>query len=235
MNRWFAIACGTEVPRRHIGHHLLLGQELAVWRSDSGAINAWENRCPHRGVRLTLGTCEGEELRCQYHAWRFASLTGQCTMIPAHPGQKPASTMRARTFAVAERDGFIWVNLTRDPSPGAPVGVAQAMDCTRSIFVNAPLHIVRETLLEGYPAGVDTPAATVWNKDDYCLQAGAADHDVLLTFLLQPASDSQTVIHGVLHTTVEESLHLSRLRHHSTTMSAVRDRAERHIAAGASP
>ncbi len=231
MNRWFAVARGTEVPRRHVGHYLLLGQELAVWRSDSGAINAWENRCPHRGVRLTLGSCEGEELRCRYHAWRFASVSGQCTLIPAHPGQKPASTVRVRVFAAVEHDGFIWVNLAQGESPTAPTRVAHVLDSTRSIFVDAPLYAVRETLLDGYPVDSTASRLAVWSKDAYCLSAGNPDHAALVTFLLQPVTDFQTVIHGALHTTVEETARLARLRRHNAAMGTVRDEAERRAAA----
>ena len=95
MNRWFAVSACDAVPPGHVAYTQLLGQELVLWRSAAGVLNAWENRCPHRGVRLTLGSCVGEELRCQYHAWRFASGSGQCTHIPSHPQQKPASTIRA--------------------------------------------------------------------------------------------------------------------------------------------
>ncbi len=109
MNRWFAVSACGEVARNAVAHTQLLGQELVLWRSASGALNAWENRCPHRGVRLSLGSCMGEELRCQYHAWRFASGSGQCTHIPSHPGQKPASTIRARRYFRCSRMA---------PSPG---------------------------------------------------------------------------------------------------------------------
>jgi phenylpropionate dioxygenase-like ring-hydroxylating dioxygenase large terminal subunit len=83
MNRWFAVARGAELALRHVMHTQLLGQEIALWRDDAGALNAFENRCPHRGVRLSIGTNTGMELRCQYHGWRFASGGGRCAFIPA--------------------------------------------------------------------------------------------------------------------------------------------------------
>ena len=32
----------------------LLEQDLVLWRDDNQAL-AWQNRCPHRGARLSLG------------------------------------------------------------------------------------------------------------------------------------------------------------------------------------
>ena len=102
MARWFPVGRGAEVVSRHIAQTQLLGEEIAVWRDDAGSLNAWQNRCPHRGVRLSIGTNTGTELRCQYHGWRFASGSGQCSVIPAHPTQKPASSVRVKTYARSE-------------------------------------------------------------------------------------------------------------------------------------
>ena len=103
--RWFPVCRGEEAAPRHIVHTALLGQELAVWRADDGTVNAWENRCPHRGVRLSVGTNLGDRLKCRYHGWTYASGSGQCVERPAHPGEKPPSLVRACRFPCAEVDG----------------------------------------------------------------------------------------------------------------------------------
>lgn len=216
MNRWFAVSARGELPHRHVAHTQLLGQELVLWRSASGVLNAWENRCPHRGVRLTLGTCLGEELRCQYHAWRFAAGSGQCTHIPAHPAQKPASTIRPRVFQVSEDSTFAWVNLAPEalPTPGAEdphPGIA-----LRSIFVNAPAATIAQVLLRGY-AG-----QAVSLVDEFTLDT--AGHD--LRFMLQPVSDAQGIIHARLRGEADAPQRLGLLKHHNAAMSATRDRAE---------
>lgn len=215
MNRWFAVSACGEVPPGHVAHTQLLGQELVLWRSASGVLNAWENRCPHRGVRLTLGNCVGEELRCRYHAWRFAAGSGQCTHIPAHPGQKPASTIRARVFPVFEDGTFAWVALTPDamPAPRASRGTHTAL---RSIFVHAPLALVRQVLLQGY-AG-----QAVGLVDEFTLGVAAQD----LQFMLHPVTDGQTLLHARLRGEPGAAERLPLLRHHNALMSAARDRAE---------
>ncbi len=215
MNRWFAVSACGEVPQGHVAHTQLLGQELVLWRSAAGQLNAWENRCPHRGVRLTLGTCVGDELRCQYHAWRFATGSGQCTYIPAHPGQKPAGTIRPQVFALFEDGAFVWVNLTPDAVPPGPavVGIDTAL---RSIFVDAPVATVRQVLLRGY-AG---QAVGLVDEFTLAVTPGA------LRFMLQPVTAAQTIIHGRLQGEPDAAERMAALRHHNALMGAARDRAE---------
>ena len=49
----------------------LLGVELVLWKSASGAVSVVRDRCPHRHAKLSRGWVEGEELRCGYHGWSF--------------------------------------------------------------------------------------------------------------------------------------------------------------------
>lgn len=215
MNRWFAVSACGEVPHGQVAQSQLLGQELVLWRSAAGALNAWENRCPHRGVRLTLGACVAEELRCQYHAWRFASGSGQCTHIPSHPHQKPAGTIRPQVFPVFEDGTFAWVNLTREAvSPQRPAaGIDTAL---RSIFARAPVAAVRQVLLRGY---ADQSVGLV---DEFTLDAT----EYALRFMLQPVTEGQTIIHARLQGEVTAAKRMTVLRHHNVLMSAVRDHAE---------
>ena len=87
---WYPVASSSDLPFRHVFHGQLLGRELAIWRADDGNVNVWENRCLHRGVRLSIGINEGAELKCQYHGWRYANRSAGCTYIPAHPADAPA-------------------------------------------------------------------------------------------------------------------------------------------------
>src|ERR1700693_6381815 len=107
---WFPVARSEEIVGRHIFQAQLFGQEVAIWRDDAGLINAWENRCPHRGVRLSIGINNGTTLQCQYHGFRYATGTGQCTFVPAHPNQKAPSVIRATSYGCTQQYGFVWVD-----------------------------------------------------------------------------------------------------------------------------
>ncbi|HEY0341451.1 MAG TPA: Rieske (2Fe-2S) protein [Steroidobacteraceae bacterium] len=219
MARWFPVARGAELEPRHIAQAQLLGREIALWRSDAGAVNAWENRCPHRGVRLSIGYNTGSEVRCQYHGWRFAAGSGQCTLIPAHPTQKPASSIRVGVYAAVERYHLVWVSLdaqagVADEPTASELGLNGVPEgredmTLRGVFVNASAEVVSGALLKRYRA------------DE-------------ATFVLQPVSDGQTVIHGLLPPDAFAADRLSVLRHHNTRLSQIRDELEAATRAGRS-
>ena len=210
----------------------LLGQELALWRDDAGSVNAWENRCPHRGVRLSIGFNVGKELRCQYHGWRFATGTGRCSFIPAHPTQRPAATMCVATFAVAERHGALWVNLAAGGgSARLPELAAGPVTTLRSVFVDAPAAAVAAALLHGYRLDGDAAAevTTLDGGDALALTAGAVAPGRVgpIVFHLQPVTDHQVVIHGFLLAVPSAERRLAELRRHNAALGALRDAVER--------
>lgn len=130
---WYAIAADQDVPHRHVYRTMLAGHELVAWRASDGGIQVWDNRCPHRGVRLSLGEVVGDELRCQYHAWRFGK-SGVCTFIPAQPDMTVPGTIRARAWPVAVAGGLVWTGTDPvGPPPAMPAGaVIRALPVRRA-------------------------------------------------------------------------------------------------------
>ncbi len=114
---WHPVALSQAVPAGTVVASSLLGTDLALWRSRDGTLHAWEDRCPHRGTRFSIGSVRDDGLQCAYHAWRFAP-SGQCIAVPAMPRLKPSASLCARAFGVAERYGLVWVCLG---SPAADV------------------------------------------------------------------------------------------------------------------
>ena len=94
------------------------GAELALWRSAGGRVNAWRDRCQHRGMRLSHGFVRGETLSCIYHGWVYGT-DGGCTRIPAHPALVPPAAIRADAFRCAEASGAVWV-AAADATGGPP-------------------------------------------------------------------------------------------------------------------
>jgi len=99
--------------RSIIGQH-----DIALWRGTDGIARAWENRCPHRGMRLSFGIVRENTLTCLYHGWRYKG-DGACDAIPAHPDLEPPNSICAKTYGCAEAGGLIWVN-TEDSVADAP-------------------------------------------------------------------------------------------------------------------
>jgi phenylpropionate dioxygenase-like ring-hydroxylating dioxygenase large terminal subunit len=107
---WHPVAASAALAGTQPVAATLLGHELAVWRDADGGLHAWEDRCPHRGTRLSIGRLEGGGVICAYHGWRFGA-DGRCTAIPALPGFTPPNAAAVRTFAVCEAYGLVWVSV----------------------------------------------------------------------------------------------------------------------------
>ena len=230
---WHPVASHYDVPHRHVFHGQLLGRELAVWRADDGYVNVWENRCLHRGVRLSIGANDGTELRCQYHGWRYSNRSAGCVYIPAHPADAPARTICNRIFPTVERYGLIWSG--EEPAGDPPTidmleaGTPLAL---RNLPVNAPVELtVRHLQAHRFgPADrlddrLDAESADMsvdW-VDEYsvALTARVDGSTTGAVFFVQPVDSGRCVIRGVLSETPPEGEQTAVLRHHAFCMNAL--------------
>ncbi len=170
----------------------VLGQDLVAWRSADGLARVWRDRCPHRGVRLSLGRILDGRLSCAYHGWEFAADTGRCEVIPALadmarvPGQTHASVC-----AAAEARQMVWVRLASSPPSTPATGPIDApADATgpggflRSLAFDTGLDTVH-TWLHQRALRPDGPAA--W--------AGTLAGTPVRLFL-QVAQDDLVIVHA---------------------------------------
>ncbi|MCU4356711.1 aromatic ring-hydroxylating oxygenase subunit alpha [Acinetobacter ursingii] len=89
----------------------LLDVKMALYKTESGDIHLVRDICPHRGVPLTKGWVEGEEIVCPYHGLRY-NAAGQCTKIPAQPElTKISDRFRLSKFPVVQKYGLIWTSI----------------------------------------------------------------------------------------------------------------------------
>ncbi len=143
---WYPVARSDELRAgSNIVGGFANGVELALWRSASGEAQAWENRCPHRSVRFTLGQVVGDRLSCAYHGWQYAAGSGQCTGIPAHPKMAPPRNVCAKTFPVVEASGMVWASL--DPQGAAPApadALPSGWSFCRSLVIRKPFGAVSD-------------------------------------------------------------------------------------------
>lgn len=115
---WIPLALGRDVPPGVTRSVHLEGTELVVWRGEKGGpAHVWEDRCPHRGMRLSLGFVREGAINCLYHGWQYGA-SGSCVRIPAHPDLTVPSTIRANTYETTEQGGLIWVK--QGEGDGAP-------------------------------------------------------------------------------------------------------------------
>lgn len=150
--RWHPVAPSADLrPGANIVAGFAAGQELALWRAADGSAQAWENRCPHRSVRFTLGRLVDDRLACAYHGWEYAAGSGQCTRIPAHPALPAPRNVCAKTFATAEAAGMLWVQLSPQaqlPPPALADAVPAGWHFCRTLTARAPAAAARAVLAQ---------------------------------------------------------------------------------------
>jgi phenylpropionate dioxygenase-like ring-hydroxylating dioxygenase large terminal subunit len=105
----------------------LLGRDLVVARlgGDDGPLLVADDRCPHRSVRLSIGTVEGDCLRCAYHGWAYDA-GGRCVDIPSLPGGPIPERALTPSYEAEARYGLVWVRL--DAGAGTAVPACPAFD-----------------------------------------------------------------------------------------------------------
>ena len=114
---WFPLVRADD-PLAKPRQVVLLNLRLAVYRMPEG-IRIGRDMCPHRGLPLSSGRIEGEELVCAYHGLRFAS-DGSCSKVPEKLAPKTPDCFRITAFPAVERHGLIWTCLIPEDEAAIP-------------------------------------------------------------------------------------------------------------------
>jgi phenylpropionate dioxygenase-like ring-hydroxylating dioxygenase large terminal subunit len=109
---WYPVAFSHEVTDKPYAARLL-DERVVVYRLVDGSIVAARDICFHRGVPLSLGHVEGDEIICKYHGLRYDK-DGRCVCIPAHPGGAISPRLHLDMYRAQERYGLVWVRLIDD-------------------------------------------------------------------------------------------------------------------------
>jgi 5,5'-dehydrodivanillate O-demethylase len=104
-----ALKSGTAKPIR------ILGEQLTLYRGESGRAYLVGGRCAHRLTLLHTGWIEGDRIRCMYHGWQFDG-AGKCTERPAEGDTIPPD-IRIAGYPLHEYGGLIFAYMGEQPTP----------------------------------------------------------------------------------------------------------------------
>src|SRR5882762_1537297 len=118
---WYRALPAKQVGHKHLKKAMLLEIPLVLGRDLQGRPFALRDACPHRGMPLSYGRFDGQQLECSYHGWTFDAHTGQCQLIPSLTADQSLKIERiyAGKFACQEHDNYIWVFVPELPTPGS--------------------------------------------------------------------------------------------------------------------
>ena len=95
-----------------------MGEDFTVYRGDSGTPYLIGPRCAHRDTQLSVGSIEGECIRCFYHGWNYDG-SGQCVDQPAE-GESFADKIRIPGYPIQEYIGLIFAYVGEGDPPPLP-------------------------------------------------------------------------------------------------------------------
>ncbi|MGH4035232.1 Rieske 2Fe-2S domain-containing protein [Actinomycetota bacterium Odt1-20B] len=170
-NQWYVAAWSSEVGRELLGR-TILGEPLALYRTEAGEPVALADRCVHRRYPLTAGSLDGDRLVCGYHGFTYDT-AGTCVYVPGQ--QRIPRTARVSSYPVAEVDAMVWVWIG-DPEradtgtiPRAPhlaeagwttVQGMEPIDADYMLLVDNLMDLSHETYLHGGYIGTPEVAQT---------------------------------------------------------------------------
>ncbi|MDN5690312.1 MAG: Rieske (2Fe-2S) protein, partial [Acinetobacter sp.] len=113
-DQWHPVLASWEVAANPVGI-TRLGENIVVWRDDQGQVHALEDRCPHRGARLSLGWNLGNRVACWYHGVEVRH-DGKVEDVPAVHECPMKGTTCVKSYPVIEQHGAIFLWFGIDPN-----------------------------------------------------------------------------------------------------------------------
>src|SRR5262245_53540488 len=105
LNHWFPVGRSKEFAlARPVGREIW-GAYFVICRDEQGQVHAFEDRCLHRKVQLSLGSVRDGRLICPYHGWEY-DWSGCIKKIP-HGDKVPNAKLKS--FPVREEGGLVWL------------------------------------------------------------------------------------------------------------------------------
>ncbi len=123
---WDRALPSDQVWRGELHRAMLLETPLVVGRDKSDRPFALRDACPHRGMPLSCGRFDGEQLECSYHGWTFDAAGFRRREEPA------AQAPRVPTFS----DKFRTAYLSADLPCNVDHGIIGLMDPAHGPFVH---------------------------------------------------------------------------------------------------
>ena len=198
--RWRPAGLSNTVGLETATRCMLGSEDIAIWRGKDGQLRAWENRCPHRGMRLSFGIVRDNRLICLYHGWNYDG-TGSCAAIPAHSDLEPPKTIKAKTYQVREIANMIWI--APDHMIDDPPDIPGDWPPCRSLNMRGPLS------LDGLEAA-SLITITQRISDDAAI-ASLADTSAPVLIAVQ-SMDEDVMLHVCTPEALREPVSLSLIR-----------------------
>jgi phenylpropionate dioxygenase-like ring-hydroxylating dioxygenase large terminal subunit len=104
---WSPVALSRELPAGAPLPVEVAGTRVVLFRDRERRAVGLVDRCPHRGVALSLGEVADGCITCPFHGWRLDG-DGAVVRVPWNPDAK-LGTLRGQRVPVRELGGLVWL------------------------------------------------------------------------------------------------------------------------------
>lgn len=146
---WFSVGFADDLAPGDVRPLRYFGQDLVLFRTESGKTVVTDAHCPHLGAHLGYDSwVEGETIVCPFHQWKYDT-RGKCVHVPHAKAVPPRA--QVKLWPTVERGGmiFVWHDLGgSEPQYELPV-----YDESRKI-TNAGFHRLHDDFGSAHPQDV---------------------------------------------------------------------------------
>lgn len=149
-NVWTIIGMSQDYKPGRLYPVRIAGERVVLFRDASGRLSALIDRCPHRGVALSLGQLQDGVIQCPFHGWCFDGEGRNCN-VPWNPDAK-REQLGAIALPVREIAGLAWIH-TGPVADSEPVASPSLLKegvtiCGQSVRWQAHWTRVMENMLD---------------------------------------------------------------------------------------
>lgn len=119
-NAWYAAGFSDEFGRQLIAR-TYLSEAVVIYRALDGRPVAFEDRCAHRRLPLSMGRLIDDTVECGYHGLVY-DCSGACVKIPGQSRESIPSGARVRAYPVVDRHFYLWIWMG-DPARADPAQI----------------------------------------------------------------------------------------------------------------
>jgi phenylpropionate dioxygenase-like ring-hydroxylating dioxygenase large terminal subunit len=115
---WTPVAMARELRANAPLAVKVAGTPVVLFRGADGSPVALVDRCPHRGVALSLGKVKDGCIECPFHGWRLDA-SGDVCHVPWNPDAK-LGTLHGIRVPVRELANQLWIYTAPGEAPSEP-------------------------------------------------------------------------------------------------------------------
>ncbi|MBF6568860.1 MAG: Rieske 2Fe-2S domain-containing protein [Candidatus Binataceae bacterium] len=150
---WYPACLSREISDRP--HAMTIMDEPIVFMRRKGTVYALADECPHRGTRLSLGSCQfpgSNTITCVYHGWTYDVTNGRCVAaVTDGPNSNVVNKVSVRTYPVTDCQGIVWIWM------GKQAAVAPEVDIPEYLRQATVIKVVRRHAYGNWRWHVENP------------------------------------------------------------------------------